>query len=289
MESPTWAPPGIDTETPSAARVYDYMLGGSHNFAVDRAVAEQALAVMPEVRAAGRHNRAFLRRAVQHLIAAGIRQFVDLGSGIAAVGSVHEVAWQLDPSVRLVYVDLDPVAVAYNEHLLAGDDRAAVLDLDLRDVDAVLGDPRLTGRIDLSAPVGLLMVAVLHNLPDTDDPYGVVAAYRDRLAAGSYLVASHATPPPGMPAPSAAAQEQYNRTDNQLILRDAAAFERFFAGFDVVEPGVMHASDWRPDQAPPPGEGVAAAMTVAAVGRLRSAVAAERVVESATGVTDRRA
>ncbi len=267
MESPSWAPPGIDTETPSAARVYDYMLGGSHNFAVDRAVAEQALAVMPAVRAAARYNRAFLRRAIRRLFGRGIRQFLDLGSGIAAVGSVHEVAWQLDPAVRIAYVDTDPVAMAYNQHLLAGDDRAAVLDRDLRDVGGVLDDPRLAGVIDLAAPVGLLMVAVLHNLPDADDPYGVVAGYRDRLAAGSHLVASHAVPPPGMQAPSAAAQEQYNRTDNQLILRDEAGFERFFAGFELVEPGVVYASDWQPDDAAAPVEDVAAKMTIAAVGR----------------------
>ncbi|GAA3248138.1 SAM-dependent methyltransferase [Dactylosporangium siamense] len=268
METPAWAPARTGSETPSAARVYNYMLGGSHNFAVDRAVAEQAIAAMPAVRVAGQLNRAFLRRAVQFLIRSGIRQFIDLGAGIAAVGAVHEIAWQLDPECTVAYVDNDPVVAAYNEQILSGDARAAAVHADLRDHDAVLADPGLAAVIDLTRPVGLLMVAVLHNLPDGDDPYGVVDGYRARLAPGSFIAVSHATMPPGMPAPASDAQAQYNRTDNQLVLRAQPDVERFFTGFDLVEPGVTYADAWRPDDGDPTDHGIASLMTVAGVGQL---------------------
>ena len=190
---PGWVPPGVDPGQANVARVYDYWLGGSHNFLADQDLGRAMAAVDPNVRAIARANRAFLGRAVRFLTAAGISQFLDIGSGIPTQGNVHEVAQQDDPEARVLYADIDPVAIAHSKAILNGDRTAAIIEADLREPESILAHPVTRRLIDLDRPVGLLLVAVVHFLADADDPSGLVAKLRDRLPSGSYLVLSHAT------------------------------------------------------------------------------------------------
>jgi hypothetical protein len=252
VERPGWAGEDVDLSRPSAARIYDYLLGGSHNLAVDRAVAEQVLAAMPDARSGARANRAFLYRAVRCLVGAGLRQFLDLGSGIPTAGNVHEIAQRAAPDARVVYVDADPVAVAHSRALLAGNAGAAVVQSDIRDPGRIMGSPQVTDLLDLAEPVGLLMVAILHVIPDGDDPAGLVAGLRDRVASGSYLVIGHGT---ADSRPDAAARlvEISRRTPTPMTPRPRAAVEAFFAGFDLLDPGLVWVPQWRPDPGDGPG------------------------------------
>jgi SAM-dependent methyltransferase len=250
---PEWAPEEIDIERPSPARIYDYHLGGAHNFAADRQAAEQVAAIMPELPLIMRANRAFLFRAVRWLVDAGIRQFLDLGSGIPTRGNVHEVAQRAAPGSKVVYVDIDPVAAAHSKALLAGNDDAAVVQGDLRDVSGVLDAPEVRRLLDFSQPIGVLMVAVLHFVPDRDDPAGIVARYRDVIAPGSYLVVSHAAASEDEQAPEGAdeATAAYSRSVTEATLRTRAQVAGLFGGFDLVEPGVVYVTDWHPDPGDP--------------------------------------
>ncbi len=239
-----------DIERPNAARMYDYLLGGSHNFAADRAAAEQLVRVMPEAVPLARENRDFLRRVVTALVASGIRQFLDLGSGIPTVGNVHEVVQKAVPDARVVYVDVEPVAAQHIRALVA--DRATVgaVQADLRDVDAVLGDPVTRGLLDLGQPVAVLLLAVLHFVPDSADPYGVVARYRDRCAPGSALAVSHGSQQRQGERTLAGmrrGEEVYQRTATPFVNRDRDAIARFFDGYAMVPPGLVTLPRWRPD------------------------------------------
>lgn len=246
MRRPSWAPSEVDLSRPSAARVYDYYLGGSHNFEVDRAMAREAIAMWPELPAIMQSNRAFLRRAVRYLVGQGINQFLDIGSGIPTVGNVHEVAHEADSMARVVYVDSDPVAVAHSRAILAGDERTTVVRADLREPDTILNDPTVRGAIDLEQPVAVLMVAVLHFVPDQDDPFGAVGQVRDRLASGSHLILSHASAE-GRPEVAASHRQLYSRTPTPMTMRSRAEIARFFDGFELVEPGLVWLPLWRPD------------------------------------------
>lgn len=246
MTRPDWSPPEIDTDKPSAARMYDYLLGGSHNFAADRHAAEQAMAIMPDIPLQAHANRAFLYRAVRCLTAAGIRQFLDIGSGIPTSGNVHEIAQRQTPDSCVVYVDRDPVAVAHGRAILAGDDRVRVIQADMRDPDAILNHPDLHAVLDLNQPVGLLLVAVLHVIPDADDPAGIVARLRDALAPGSFLVIAHGTAD-SRPTEAARLREVSRHTPTPMTHRSRDQVARFFAGFDLVDPGLVWAPEWRPD------------------------------------------
>lgn len=248
MERPAWAPEAVDIDRPSPARIYDYHLGGGHNFAVDREVAEKIAALMPELPLIMRANRAFLLRAVRVLVEAGIRQFLDLGSGIPTIGNVHEIAQGADPAARVVYVDSDPVAVAHSRALLSGNDNTGVVHADLRDVRAVLEAPEVARLIDLARPVGVLMVAVLHFVPDRDDPAGIVAAYRDAVPSGSCLVLSHGAASEDSHAPvgSSEALKTYSRGVTETTLRTRAEVTAMFDGFELVDPDVVYVTRWRP-------------------------------------------
>jgi hypothetical protein len=235
--------PPVDVDTPNAARMYDYHLGGSHNFAADRAAAERTRAAMPWVAVAMRTNRAFLGRAVRFCQSEGIDQFLDLGSGIPTVGNVHEVARATDPGARVAYVDHEPVAVITSEAVLDGDPLTSVLHADLRDPGGVLAG---VGLLDLGRPVALLSVAVLHFVPDADDPAAIMARYRARLAPGSMHVLSHATADHD-PEVAAAAAATYRSTSNPITPRSRAQIMELLAGTDLVEPGLVDASEWRPD------------------------------------------
>src|SRR6266496_362687 len=187
-ERPSWAPQHIDLDRPNAARIYDYFLGGACNFEHDREFADKFLKIMPEAELAARRNRAFLRRAVRFCVEQGIRQFLDIGSGIPTVGNVHEIAQGMDPECRVLYVDNEPVAVAHSELMLEGNENAAVLQADLCDPDTVLGSQSAQQLLNFDEPLGLLMVAVLHFVPDTADPQSAIARYISALAPGSFYV-----------------------------------------------------------------------------------------------------
>jgi SAM-dependent methyltransferase len=244
---PSWVPPGVDTQRANVARVYDYLLGGNHNFLVDQDVGRMITAVEPNAREIGRANRAFLGRAVRFLAASGIQQFLDIGSGIPTQGNVHEVAQQVNPAAQIAYVDIDPVAIAHSKAILADNDQADIADADVRDPEKILGHQVTRSLIDFAQPVGLLLVAVLHFINDADDPWRIVASLRDVLAPGSYLVLSHGTHE-GKPEAAHAAEEVYSRsTTAELHMRSRAEIMRFFDGFEIVAPGVVPIPQWRPD------------------------------------------
>jgi hypothetical protein len=244
---PDWVPPGVDTKRANIARIYDYLLGGSHNFLADQDVGRVIAAVEPNARAIGRANRAFLGRAVRFASGAGITQFLDIGSGIPTQGNVHEVAQQANAQARVLYADLDPVAIAHSKALLEGNPNAAIMDADLREPEKVLAQLPATGLIDLTQPVALLLVAVLHFIADAEDPWQIVATLRDALAPGSYLVLCHGTGE-GKPVVAQAAEQVYNRSVSaHLQMRSRADILRFFEGFELVDPGVVPIPRWRPD------------------------------------------
>ncbi|WP_433263954.1 SAM-dependent methyltransferase [Actinosynnema sp. CS-041913] len=252
MEQASWIPSSIDLDRPSAARMYDYYLGGSHNFAVDREAARSVERIYPGMSGAARANRSFLRRAVRYLLAQGVDQFLDLGSGIPTVGNVHEIAQQVHPRARVVYVDVEPVAVAHSTALLADNPLATAIQADLRDPETVLGSDEVRDTLDFTRPIGLLMVAVLHFVPDSDDPDKVVARYREALPSGGYLAISHGSLE-GVPQDGLDSTERikaiYHRTDSPLVLRSRDEIAGFFTGLDVVEPGVVPLPEWRSDSA----------------------------------------
>jgi len=246
MERPSWAPEDVDVDRPSAARVYDYFLGGAHNFAVDRQLAEAIAAMTPNIGDTMRANRAFLRRVVRFLVGTGITQFLDVGSGIPTVGNVHEVAQQDDPEVRVVYVDNDPVAVSHSRAILAGDARSAVVQADARDTDRILGDPETRRLLDPDRPVAVLLLGVLHFVPDADDPAGVVTRLRDAVAPGSHVALVNVTYE-DQPPEVIEAQKLSGRTGTPIFLRSRAELLAQFDGLSLVEPGLVHLPLWRPD------------------------------------------
>jgi SAM-dependent methyltransferase len=245
---PEWAPDIIDLETPSAARMYDYYLGGSHNFAADRELAEQALKAWPETPYMCRANRAFLCRAVTFLAEQGVDQFLDLGSGIPTSGNVHEIAEAVLPEARTVYVDCDAVAYAHGRALLAGNPRASYVQADLRDPEAVLSSPEVTRMLDLSRPVAVLMLMTLHFVPDDDDPAGIVAEYREAVAPGSYFVFSHGTNE-YRPADTGGITKVYTQASHGIVPRDRAQIRALATGWELLEPGLTDVILWRPEPA----------------------------------------
>lgn len=241
-----WIPEGVDTERASVSRMYDYYLGGGHNFAADRQLADKVLETVP-AKDFARLNRSFLRRAVRYLVnEAGIRQFLDLGSGIPTVGNVHEVAQREAPDCTVVYVDNDPVAVAHSELMLKENKNATAILADLRVPNAVLGHDETLRLIDFREPTAVLMCAVLHFVGDEDDPAGIAATYRGAFCPDSALVISHATDD-DYPEDLARAVELYKSTRNPATLRTRDQITQLFTGVDLVSPGVVLVPDWRPD------------------------------------------
>jgi SAM-dependent methyltransferase len=261
---PERVPPDVDPGRANAARMYDYLLGGSHNFRADQDLARQIAAVEPNVRLMARANRMFLGRAVRYLAGTGISQFLDIGSGIPTQGNVHEAA---GPAARVVYADVDPVAVAYSRAILAGSGSAAVIRADLRDPAAIVAHDTTRQLIDFTRPAGLLLVAVLHFIPDADDPWRLVAALRDALAPGSCLVLCHATAE-GRPGTARAMETVYNRSAvTSGHIRTRPEIERFFDGFELLSPGLVRVPEWRPDPGTDPGDRDKLWSLLAGVGR----------------------
>ena len=243
---PDWAPAGLDLTIPSAARMYDYFLGGAHNFGVDRELARKVLQAIPSASLAVQANRAFLHRAVRYLTAQGIRQFIDIGSGIPTEGNVHETAQHEAADARVLYVDHDPVAVVHSELILSGNPNATVIQADLRRPDDILGSAELGKLIDLSQPVAVLMVAVLHFVSAEEHPVTLIDRFRDRVAPGSYLAISHLTAD-GRQASAQTAAGLYQSASDPMFLRNRDQVQELFTGWDLVEPGLVWVSQWRPE------------------------------------------
>ncbi len=239
-----WVPQSVDVSVPSAARLYDYMLGGAHNFAVDRLAADRMLTAMPHARSAARVNRAFLGRAVRFMIAQGVRQFLDIGSGIPTVANVHEVAQSEAPECRIMYVDRDPVAVAHSELILAGNDRVRVLQADLRDPDSILNSPE-AGLLDFDQPIGMLMLLMLHWVPTEADPWGLLKHYREALPSGSYLAITHFADDHEYEGAKTAAEGINRAGGDQVVERSRDEIAAFFGDFELVEPGLVRFASWR--------------------------------------------
>jgi len=245
--------PEIDTSRAHPARVYDYLLGGKDNFPADQAVAEQVLAAVPTAGAMARANRAFLQRAVRFLAADhGIRQFLDIGTGLPTQGNVHEIAQDVAPDARVVYVDNDPIVHVHANALLAGNSTTVML-ADLRQPEAILQAPKVREVLDFDQPIAVLLVAILHFIRDDENPAGIVRQLRDAIAPGSALVISHATADLDEQAATAAASA-YDQATSPLTLRRYTEILRLVRGFNLVRPGLVPLSGWRPDpHAPDPG------------------------------------
>lgn len=237
------------TERPSAARIYDYLLGGYHNFETDRVAAEQFRELLPSVPLYMQANRAFLRRVVNFMVERGIDQFLDLGSGIPAVGNVHEVAQEANPKARVVYVDLDPVAVRHSQEILKNNPNATVVQADVRHPEAILDSPEVRRMLDFDRPVAVLLMAILLFLTDDEEAYGVVRTLRDTLAPGSYVALSHPTDDNLPQKQTEQAKQLYAATGNPVNIRSYGQIEAFFDGLDLVEPGLVYVSHWRPEEA----------------------------------------
>ncbi|MGP3966229.1 SAM-dependent methyltransferase [Streptomyces sp. 6N223] len=249
MERPAWAPPGIDLSVPSVSRMYDYYLGGSHNFEADREAARKAMAAFPGLPKIMQANRAFMRRTVRYAVARGITQFLDIGSGIPTFGNVHEVARAASDEARVVYVDNDPVAVAHGRAVLKGDDRTDIVAADFLDPPGILGSEPVRRLLDLDRPVALLLVALLHFLDDEDKPHAALAELREALAPGSLVVVTHASTEggPNTPQQAQAVTDVYRSSGSNLVMRSGPEVARFFEGFELVEPGLVAMPNWHPD------------------------------------------
>ncbi|SNQ46558.1 conserved hypothetical protein [Frankia canadensis] len=241
-------PVDLHPEIPHSARMYDYFLGGKDNFPADRAAADQAVAATPTIAVAARQNRAFMRRAVRHLASdLGIRQFLDVGTGIPTSPNLHEVAQGIAPECRVVYADNDPIVLAHARALLAStpQGRTAYLDADVRDPDGILAAPVLRDTLDLSQPVALSLIALFHFIPDSEDPHGIIGRLVGAMPSGSYLVLSHGTGDFEPALRDAAAS--YRKQGVSAQLRTLAEVTALFGGTELLDPGIVPAHLWRPD------------------------------------------
>jgi hypothetical protein len=236
---------GIDTSSAHPARVYDYFIGGKNHFPADREVAEAVAVAAPEIPAMARANRAFLGRAVRYLAGQGVRQFLDIGTGLPSAGSTHEVLRTVAPESAVVHVDTDPLVVAHARVLLRDSPRTRVFQGDLREPERILAHPDVTSLLDFSRPVGILLVAVLHFVPDEDGPHAIVGRLRDAAAPGSHLVVSHVAL--DIKDIDTGEMDKASNKTAPGAIRPKAAIEAFFEGFPLVEPGLVQAPLWRPD------------------------------------------
>ncbi|MEU8378791.1 SAM-dependent methyltransferase [Streptosporangium sp. NPDC048865] len=244
------SPAGVDPSVPNVARMYDYYLDGKDNFASDRAAAEQILKLFPDTRDSAKENRAFLARAVRHVVESGVRQIVDLGSGLPTRGNTHEIAHAVAPDTRVVYVDYDPVVCAHSRAILGKGDNVDVVQADVRNPETLLAE--LREHVDFDRPVAFLLLAILHFVPDENPDgagaYEIIERLREASAPGSYLVLSHAID--ARPDSTPEALEIYKRATEALSLRTHKEIDRFFDGYELAEPGLVFPSDWRPTDPP---------------------------------------
>ncbi|MBP2322943.1 hypothetical protein JOF56_003328 [Kibdelosporangium banguiense] len=246
-----WIPENLDPARPSPARIYDYALGGGHNLASDRAIFDELVRIQPNARQIAWSNRAFMRRAVLFMIETGIRQFLDLGSGIPTVGNVHEIAQKAAPGSRVVYVDVEEVALAHSQLLLENEPDAAIVDADITYPDNVLKAPETLRLLDFSQPVGVLAVAVGHYIPADVDIHAAFEAYREAVPDGSALAISHFTADFEQVRAQEILETVQASAYNPACLRSRPEILALFGDFELVEPGLVPASGWRPDTTPP--------------------------------------
>ncbi|MFJ6214041.1 SAM-dependent methyltransferase [Streptomyces sp. NPDC092296] len=249
-------PTDLRTDIPHPARMYDYFIGGKDNFAADREAAEQALAISPEFRTGALANRGFLQRAVRHVAGQGVRQFLDIGTGIPTAGSTHQIAGEVTSDVRVAYLDNDPIVLVHGRALLegAGQGTATVIHADLREPAAILANPEVREVLDFDQPIALMLVAILHFLKDDEDPIGIVRQLVDALPAGSRLVLSHATGDFATREQVERARTLYSGSAAALTPRSREQVTTFFEGLELEEPGLVTAPLWRPDAPAQPGD-----------------------------------
>ena len=244
-----------DSSVPNVARVYDYYLGGKDNYAVDREAARKVLGIAPDVPLAALENRAFLQRAARYLVTeAGISQFIDIGPGLPTQGNLHQIVHQHDPHAHVVYVDNDPVVLTHGRSLLQND-RTHIIDGDVRQPEHILADQTLRTLINLSKPVALCLTLLLHFIPDSDDPYGVITRLASALPADSYLVLSHVSADEHDTGTVSQITGVYDQATAPLVPRSRDEITRFFDGFTIVPPGVVFLSQWRPSSESYPQSG----------------------------------
>jgi hypothetical protein len=260
----------FDTSVAHQARMYDYMLGGKDNYAADRAATEAAFEIWPDMAFAARANRAFLGRAIRYLAGeAGVRQFLDIGTGIPTAGNTHQVAQAIAPESRVVYVDYDPVVLAHARALLTSNEAGATeyIDSDLRNTDTIL--TQASQLLDFTRPVAVTLISILHAIPDADDPHAIVATVMDAVPSGSYLGITHAGADLLDPEMLESLEDAWRgKMQQQITWRSREQVLRFFEGTDLVEPGLVRAEEWRPDPGTGEGDGRKSAYW-AAVGRKR--------------------
>ncbi|WSY18008.1 SAM-dependent methyltransferase (plasmid) [Embleya sp. NBC_00896] len=259
-----WKPTVLDTTHPTPARMYDYFLGGKDNFAVDREAAERVKEAVEDTYESVWENRYFLQRAVRTLAEAGIDQFLDLGTGLPTQGNVHEVAQEINPAARVVYVDNDPIVLAHGRALLADNASTTVITGDMREPDKILQHPDVQDLIDFSRPVAVLFVAVFHFIRESEAPDTILRAFREAMAPGSYLALSHLTTDGPPPEAVARTEAIYQNATSPIVFRPRERIASFFEGFDLLEPGLTRAWDWRPD----PTDKIRTDWLYAGVGRL---------------------
>lgn len=245
-----WTPTPLELRTPSVARMYDYLLGGKDNLAIDRERAEEAVEADPLFPGVVRENRAFLGRAVRFLTdECGVDQFLDIGTGLPTQDNVHQIAQRINPASRVVYVDNDPVVLAHGRALLANDDKTTVVQADLRDPQAILNHPEVQRLLDFDRPIGLLLLAILHFVPEKNEPQKIMDELRAALPSGSYLAITHGSPDL-RPDVVHKLEEIYSRTASPALARSREQVMAFFGDFELVEPGLTWVPWWRPDSEP---------------------------------------
>jgi S-adenosyl methyltransferase len=243
--------PGVDPTVPSVARIYDYMMGGTYNFPADRAVADRAMAQVPELRDIILANRGFHGRAARWIAQQGVSQFLDLGSGLPTSGNTHETVRAVVPDAKVAYVDIDPMVAACADQLLSSAWNTRVIVSDVRDPDRLLADPQLLDLLDFAQPIGLLITGVLHFVADADDPWGMMTRYVSCLAPGSYVALTHSTYDNVPPRSVQVGEEEYARASEQMHFRSRPQVQRFFAGLELVPPwpgaapGLAFMGEWQ--------------------------------------------
>ena len=259
-----WGPAGVDVTKPHHARVYDYVLGGKDNFAADRKAAEQLLAIAPDSRQLAQAQRAFLVRVVRFIAESGIRQFIDLGTGVPTSPNVHEVVRAVDPSTRVVYVDFDPMVVGHARARLATKQGVIAVERDIRRPQEILTDPEVQALIDFEQPIGVLFLAILHDVSDDQNPAGIVAQFREQMVPGSFIAIEQFASD-SEPEARAQLEEVYANTPWPIAFRARDQIQRFFDGFELLPPGVVDVEQWRPEVEAKP----TALKVVGGVGRKR--------------------
>jgi hypothetical protein len=247
MSESDWVPHEVQLDRPSVARMWDYYLGGAHNFAIDRQAAEQIMRLHPDMPLVAQVTRAFLRRVVRFLLGQGIDQFLDIGAGIPTVGSVHEIAQQFTPKARAVYVDHDPVAVAHSQAILRGSTTAVAIRADARRPEEIVGHPIAREVLDCDRPIGVLAIAIFHFIPDDAELLSIIRVLSDAIASGSYLALTHASADTLDKVSAEQGEEFYKRASAPFHFRSRDRVARLFQGFELIDPGLVFIPLWRPE------------------------------------------